>query len=51
MNYKFNVCVDGKWVDIRTLPEEKQKEIREQLTRKIVDAIAESEAGRGRITA
>lgn len=51
MNYKFNVNIDGKWVDIRTLPEEKQKEIREQLTRKIVDAIAESEAGRGRVTA
>lgn len=51
MNYKFNVCIDGKWVDLRSLPEEKQTEIKEQLTRKMVDAIAESEAGRGKITA
>ena len=44
MNYTYKVKIDGKWVDLSSLPEEKQQEIKAELTRKIAYAIGEAQA-------
>lgn len=44
MNYTYNVRIDGKWVDLSTLPPEKQLEIKEQLSTRIAVAIGEIQA-------
>ena len=44
MTYIYNVLIDGKWVNLDTLPPEQQAEIKKRLTDKIADAIAVEQA-------
>ena len=44
MQYIYKVPLDGEWVDLKELPEEQQKEIKQRLTDKVADALAEEYA-------
>lgn len=44
MQYIYKVQLDGEWVDLKELPEEQQKEIKQRLTDKVADALAEKYA-------
>lgn len=44
MQYKYNVLINGKWVDLKSLPEEQQAEIKKKLTDKVATALAEEYA-------
>ena len=44
MQYIYKVQLDGEWVDLKELPEEQQKEIKQRLTDKVADALAEEYA-------
>ena len=44
MQYIYKVQLDGEWVDLKELPEEQQKEIKQRLTDKGADALAEEYA-------
>lgn len=44
MTYTYNVLVDGKWVDLKTLSPEQQEEIKKKLTDKVADALAVEQA-------
>ena len=39
MQYIYKVQLDGEWVDLKELPEEQQKEIKQRLTDKVADAL------------
>lgn len=42
MNYIYMVPVDGKYVDLTTLPKENQEQIKENLSQRLADAAAVS---------
>lgn len=42
MNYIYMVSVDGKYVDLTTLPKKKQEQIKENLSQRFADAAAVS---------
>lgn len=42
MNYTYMVPIDGKYVDLTTLPKEKQEQIKENLSQRFADAAAVS---------
>lgn len=44
MQYIYKVQLDGEWVDLKELTEEQQKEIKQRLTDKVADALAEEYA-------
>lgn len=44
MTYIYNVMIDGKYVNLATLPPEQQAEIKKKLTDKVVDALAVEQA-------
>jgi hypothetical protein len=36
--------IDGEWVDLKSLPEEKQKEISKELTERLANTVAVGQA-------
>ena len=44
MKYVYKIHRNGEWVDLNTLPDEQIKEIKQELTERIAEAIAEREA-------
>lgn len=44
MNITYMVPINGEYVDLKTLPEEQQEEIKKDVTERLADAIAKVEA-------
>lgn len=47
MNYIYMVPIDGKYVDLTSLPEEEQQQIKEKLSQRFAEAAAVSLARSG----
>lgn len=47
MKYTYMVPINGEYVDLKTLPEEQQEEIKKQVTERLAEAIAKEEAKAG----